>query len=266
MKHLIKFISCLGIITLAIIIMVLFNPKKEGAVDLSQKDVLYFAHRGDITHCPENTLCAIKSCIDKGAKGVEIDITLTKDDSLIVCHDENAIGTLGVNKPFTDFTYQELQKYPILYDGEKTNEYIPTLNEVYDLVGDSVYLYLDLKLSNTKMADEVLKILRKRNVQKQTLIADGNVFILRYIKRRMPEASTVLEGFSAGKEWTYDLLLGNLKPDYFSGMYKKCSPSFIHWLKKKKLMDKYIIYHIISPDDEQAYEKGIKYMIIDKKI
>ena len=48
---------------------------------------ILFAHRGDLTNAPENTLPAFQQAIRKGADGVELDAKLTSDGHVIVIHD-----------------------------------------------------------------------------------------------------------------------------------------------------------------------------------
>ena len=51
------------------------------------RNVLVVAHRGDWREWPENSLEAMQSAIDKGADIIELDLKMTKDSVLVVCHD-----------------------------------------------------------------------------------------------------------------------------------------------------------------------------------
>ncbi len=46
-----------------------------------------FGHRGSRGTHPENTLAAFQHAIDAGADGVELDVTVSRDDVLVVTHD-----------------------------------------------------------------------------------------------------------------------------------------------------------------------------------
>lgn len=48
-----------------------------------------FAHRGVVQAAPENTLGAFKAAIDQGYEGIELDIRMSKDGEVIVCHDSH---------------------------------------------------------------------------------------------------------------------------------------------------------------------------------
>ena len=52
------------------------------------KKPLVWAHRGASGYAPENTLPAFAMAADMHADGVELDIQLTKDGEIVVCHDE----------------------------------------------------------------------------------------------------------------------------------------------------------------------------------
>ncbi|MDN6853044.1 MAG: glycerophosphodiester phosphodiesterase, partial [Tetragenococcus koreensis] len=52
-----------------------------------------FAHRGASGTRPENTLPSFAEAIRAGAEGIELDVQLTKDDEIIVMHDEQVNRT-----------------------------------------------------------------------------------------------------------------------------------------------------------------------------
>ena len=51
-----------------------------------------WAHRGtggwDRQYAPENTMPAFEKAVQMGADGVELDVQLTKDGEVVICHDE----------------------------------------------------------------------------------------------------------------------------------------------------------------------------------
>ena len=48
---------------------------------------LVWAHRGASAYAPENTLPALRLAAEMHADGVELDVYLTKDNQIVVCHD-----------------------------------------------------------------------------------------------------------------------------------------------------------------------------------
>ena len=55
--------------------------------------VQIFAHRGSSGTHPENTLPAFAEAVRIGADGIELDVHLTKDEQIVVIHDEEVDRT-----------------------------------------------------------------------------------------------------------------------------------------------------------------------------
>ena len=66
--------------------------------------MINFAHRGASKYYPENTILSIKEGIKTGATGLEIDVHKSKDNKLVVIHDEDIERTFigkGLVKDYT---------------------------------------------------------------------------------------------------------------------------------------------------------------------
>jgi len=80
--------------------------------------ILIIAHRGARSLAPENTLMAAQKGYDVGADMWELDVALTRDDQLVVIHDEtlkrtsNAVTYYPTKSPWNvrTFTLEELRK------------------------------------------------------------------------------------------------------------------------------------------------------------
>ena len=59
-------------------------------------------HRGDWRNWPENSIPAIESVIRMGADIVEIDVRMTADSALVLCHDSDVRRTTNFRKVFRD--------------------------------------------------------------------------------------------------------------------------------------------------------------------
>jgi len=101
------------------------------------------AHRGlhskDKT-IPENSMKAIELCIEKDY-GIELDINVLKDGTVVVFHDHNLKRLVGKNINLSDLNYDDIQDFTLL----DTKERIPTLKEVLDKVDGKVPLLIELK-------------------------------------------------------------------------------------------------------------------------
>lgn len=128
-----------------------------------------WAHRGCSQNYPENTVLAFeKAAAIKGLVGIELDIQLTKDHQIIVCHDEKVDRTTDGIGYIKDFTLSELKKLKI----DKRYQ-IPTMEEVFDLLEDkkSQDFKLNIELKNNKvyydnMEEMILNLADRKGWQK----------------------------------------------------------------------------------------------------
>lgn len=117
------------------------------------------SHRGDVENYPENSLEAILSAIMLGADAVEIDIRLTKDNVMVLMHDETLIRTtdwrqkcgkngLPISPRIEDWTYEQLRELRLLYAGKPSESRIPTLYEAAILFRNRAQIHFDCKVSD----------------------------------------------------------------------------------------------------------------------
>lgn len=119
-----------------------------------------YAHRGlfsNETSCPENSLPAFAKAVESGY-GIELDVHRTKDNKLIVFHDNTLSRMCGIDVNVWDKTYRELCELTLL----STDCKIPLLSEVLHLVNGKVPLLIELKLpvfstQTCRLADEILR-------------------------------------------------------------------------------------------------------------
>ncbi len=107
------------------------------------------AHRGlfdNTTSAPENSLSTFQNAVDAGF-GIELDVQLTRDNEVIVIHDEDLDRTSGVNTNISDCTYATLQEYRLFHSDEK----IPKFTDVLSLINGTVPLIIELK--NSSLSD-----------------------------------------------------------------------------------------------------------------
>ena len=95
------------------------------------------AHRGVFNNkdIPENSLKSFREAV-KLNYDVEFDIHLTKDNILVVFHDDNLKRMTGSDKNIQDCTYDEIKDLKLL----NTNEHIPTLDEVLKVIDNKVFM------------------------------------------------------------------------------------------------------------------------------
>lgn len=96
---------------------------------------LVWAHRGASAYAPENTLPAFRLAAEMHADGVELDVHLSADGQMIVCHDGKIDRTSNGTGAIASMTLEELRKYSF-HNGMEQFGYVPvpTLEEVYALL------------------------------------------------------------------------------------------------------------------------------------
>lgn len=119
-----------------------------------QKRIEVIAHRGASAYAPENTLAAFELAFEKGADWFELDCTLSKDDAVIVIHDDDLERTTDLEGRVRDLTLAELKKADAgsWYDAKFAGERLPTLGEALDLAKGRIGVYIEIKDSDNDAA------------------------------------------------------------------------------------------------------------------
>ena len=73
------------------------------------KKITNIAHRGASSYAPENTTAAFDLAIEMGVKHIELDVHSSKDNHLVVIHDDTLDRTTNGHGNVNDFTLKELQ-------------------------------------------------------------------------------------------------------------------------------------------------------------
>ncbi len=102
---------------------------------------VWYAHRGLWNdELPENSLPAFRAAVG-GGFGIETDVHLTKDEQLVIFHDDWLDRMCGVHRRITDCTLEELRACRL----KGTGFGIPTLDEFLDTVAARTPLLIEIK-------------------------------------------------------------------------------------------------------------------------
>lgn len=95
------------------------------------------AHRGFSSLYPENTMLAFKKAYEQKAQAIELDVHLSKNNKLVIIHDETIDRTSNGSGKVMDLTFKELKEYDFSY---KFKDYgncpIISLDEYFDYFYD----------------------------------------------------------------------------------------------------------------------------------
>lgn len=127
--------------------------KREKKEVLNYNRPIVLAHRGGSHIAPEHTMLAFEKAYELGVDGFEIDVRLTKDEEIIVFHDDTVDRTTDGFGFVKDFTLEELKKLNAGYhfvDAEGHYPYkehkveILTLRELLEKF-PTTYINIDMK-------------------------------------------------------------------------------------------------------------------------
>ena len=129
---------------LALLVLFYIFTLKGGTGNERLKDLRgwSYAHRGlHSDGVPENSMAAFSRALDAGY-AIELDIHLMKDGNLAVIHDASLKRTAGEDVLIEDLSTEDLENYRL----EGTEEKIPTLQEVLDMLAAKAPLIVELKV------------------------------------------------------------------------------------------------------------------------
>ncbi|GGE22856.1 glycerophosphoryl diester phosphodiesterase [Marinithermofilum abyssi] len=157
-----------------------------------------YAHRGFSAMAPENTMAAFQRAVDAGADGVELDVHLTKDNKVVVIHDETVKRTTDGTGKVRELTLEELRRLDAgsWFDPEFKGEKIPTLEEVLQLVAEHG-MKINIELKNNRviypeLEQKVANLLQQYGLVKQAVISSFNHYSLKVMKQVQPEIDTAI--------------------------------------------------------------------------
>lgn len=137
--------------------------------DPKAKNVLVVCHRGDWRNFPENSVPAIESVIKMGADIVELDVKMTKDSVLVLCHDWTVDRMTNGKGPVSTYTLDSLKRLRLKRaHGVVTDSiHIPTLEEAFAICKDRIVVNVDHGYGHY---DKVLEVAERVGVVEQVLI------------------------------------------------------------------------------------------------
>lgn len=148
----------------------LFNRLIEEQKQSGTRSRIYIvAHRGNtyegvLKNIPDNSIPNIEKAIEKGADMVELDVRPTKDNVLILMHNETIDETTTGTGAVSTLTYDEILQFdmrkgsnPYVGSDGKTVK-VPTLAEALAACKDRIYVNLDIAGKNVPVGKLVREI------------------------------------------------------------------------------------------------------------
>ena len=227
---------------------------------------LIIGHRGGSAYAPENTLSAFNHALELGADGIELDVTLTRDNVPVVIHDDKVDRTTNGHGLVKDLPLDEIRQldagswFNEKYRGEK----IPTLAEVLDQIAPLGIVNIELKTAalrpwpaktegvpqwqlakywvqvlmclreNTLLEIEVAKVIEQAHAENRVIVSCFNPFSLGKLKSldaRLPRGllySTHLPIYLKRAWW-----MSVAQPQALHPNNKMVTPQYAKWAQAK---------------------------------
>jgi glycerophosphoryl diester phosphodiesterase len=157
-----------------------------------------FAHRGGSALGPENTLAAFDRGAAAGADGLELDVQLSADGVVVVCHDPTLDRTTNRTGRLAGLTADELARVDAGYrftDGRGTFGFrnqgvgIPTLAEVLGRYPDLLVI-VEMKVDVPEMGRAVAEVVRAAGAAERVCAAGYGLRSLGAARAALPEMAT----------------------------------------------------------------------------
>ncbi len=154
---------------------------------------LVWGHRGASGEMPENTLPSFLKAAEEGADGIELDIQLSKDGEIVVCHDETIDRTSDHTGFVKDYTLKELKSFNF----NKTHpEYghaeLPTMKEVFDALKDTgLSINIELKtgmFDYEGIEEEIIEMVKANGFQDRVIYSSFNHYSALKVRQLDPNA------------------------------------------------------------------------------
>lgn len=226
--------------------------------------IIVVSHRGDWRNAPENSLQAIKNCIDMGVDMVEIDIKKTKDGKLVLLHDNTIDRTMDGKGKVSDYTLAELKALHLKNGaGSTTRHQIPTLEEALLVAKGKILINIDKGYDYFK---EVKQLLEKTGTTHQVIVKSNLPYALVLKENpKMLESITympVVNGNSEDVQTFISEYLADKRINVFEINFKEDSQELQKVMSELKAANKSIWINTLWPflcsgmDDDRAVEQN----------
>jgi len=182
----------LSLAAISIAGVILINGTVQNSIVYLPWDVEIAGHKGDGYHSPENSVSGVKSAIDKGVSTVEIDVTLTKDNVLVLSHDLDLQRVANNPIQIQHTTYEELKDIDIgsSFSEEFAGETIPTLEEILQLIEENhTDIIIDVKIADDESiyASEIARLVDKYDIEDLVSVQSFNPDFLQLMREQNEE-------------------------------------------------------------------------------
>jgi len=221
-----------------------------------------FAHRGSSAYRTENTIPSFLLAMDHHADAIELDVQLTADNHVVVFHDARVNHLTNGTGRVSNLSFRELSKLTLnpRSSSHSRHEKIPSLAEVFEVVGKEVFYNIELKnfgFPRQDLALRVIEIIKSYNMASHLLISSFNPVLVRTINRsHMPIATGLLIKYTYRIPWVGKLYSSLVDHQSIHLPFESISPRMI--ADKQQAGKLVFTYTVNDPENiRQAVRWGV---------
>lgn len=175
------------------------HPKHNGFFQKKTRPLI-LGHRGVPKAHQENTVAGFRRALEIGVEGIEFDVFKTRDNKIVVFHDETTERLTGFKGNIEEMTWDEISKLRIsrqidMGDGQivtyASEEKIPLLEEVLDEFKGKLLMNIELKSyslkwSKRKSGKEAARVIRHTGAEDSVIVTSFDLFKLHTLEQEYP--------------------------------------------------------------------------------
>jgi len=151
-----------------------------------------FAHRGSSMYAPENTIAAFKLAISQNADAIELDAKCSADGEVVVIHDQTLERTTDGSGEVLDHPLDSLKELDAgsWFDNRFQGEAIPTLDEVFEVVGREIFINIELTnyaSPRDNLSYKVVELVKRFGMNNNVLFSSFNPLAIRWAHKLLPD-------------------------------------------------------------------------------
>lgn len=150
---------------------------------------LIIGHRGAAGEAPENTLASFELAVRQGADGIELDVHLTADGEVVVCHDHTVNRTTDGQGRIDQMTVEQIKRLDAgcRYNERFRGQRIPLLSEVFAAMPAHVMINVEIKCGYSgKLSERLLELLAAYGRLETTVLSSFSHKVLHRLKQDEP--------------------------------------------------------------------------------
>lgn len=146
-------------------------------------------HRGAAGEAPENTLASFELALEQGCAGIELDIHMSQDGQIMVCHDPTVDRTTTGTGAIRDLPAAQLRDFDagVWFTHQYEGQRIPFLREVFELVPPEILINIEIKSALPELTELLVRMLDEYQRREQVIVSSFDHTVLKRLKALAPD-------------------------------------------------------------------------------